>query len=75
MAHGNWHKEVEKCHHPTRGYDYYWMCGYYQNDEIEAEDTDAWALSHGYVAVTPITVELTDFNYLNQLKATSLTTL
>lgn len=75
MAHGNWHKEVEKCHHPTRGYDYYWMCGYYQNDEIEAEDTDAWALSHGYVAVTPITVELTDFDYLNKLKATSLTSL
>lgn len=72
MAHGNWHKEVEKCHHPTHGYDYYWMCGYYQNDEIEATDTDAWAISHGYVAVTPITVELTDFDYLNRLKTMSI---
>lgn len=67
MAHGHWRQEVEKCHHPARGYDYYWMCGYYQNDEPEATDTDAWALANGYISVTPITVELTDFSYLSKL--------
>ncbi len=72
MSHGNWCNEVEKCHHPTRGYDYYWLCGFYRNEEAEAEDTDARAIRDGYVAVTPITVELTDFDYLNQLKTMTL---
>lgn len=71
MAHGHWRNEVETCHHPARGYDYYWMCGYYQNDEPEATDTDAWALRNGYIAITPTTVELTDFKYLEKLKAQS----
>lgn len=64
MAHGHWRKEVDKCEHPTRNYSYYWMTGYYQNDEPEATDTDAWALANGYVAITPITVELTAQDYL-----------
>jgi 5'-nucleotidase len=70
MAHGHWRNEVEKCTHPSRGYDYYFMCGYYQNDEPEAEDTDAWALLHNYVAITPISVDITDFDYLKTLKLT-----
>lgn len=69
MCHGHWRKEVDKCSHPTRNYDYYWMTGFYQNDEPEAQDTDAWALANGYVSVTPITVELTDFAYLKELNA------
>lgn len=68
MAHGHWRNEVEKCQHPTRGYNYYWMCGYYQNDEPEATDTDAWALANGYASITPITIDLTDFEYLKSLK-------
>ena len=68
MAHGHWRNEVEKCTHPSRGYDYYFMCGYYQNDEPEAEDTDAWALKHNYVAITPISVDITAFEYYNTLR-------
>lgn len=59
MAHGHWINEVEKCTHPTRGYDYYFMCGKFQNDEPEAEDTDAYAIAHGYASVTPLTVDMT----------------
>ena len=40
------------------------MTGYYQNDEPDAEDTDAWAISHGYASVTPLTADATDYNYL-----------
>lgn len=64
MAHGHWRNEVEKQQHPSRGFDFYWMCGYYQNDEPEATDTDAWALANGYISITPITVDLTAYNYL-----------
>ena len=60
MAHGTWGSEVEKCHHP-RGYDYWWMVGHYTNDEPEAEDTDNWALTHGYVAITPTLIDVTAY--------------
>lgn len=62
MAHGHWINEVEKCIHPTRGYNYYFMCGSFQNDEPDAEDTDAWALANGYASITPLTVDMTNFN-------------
>lgn len=68
MAHGQWHKEVEKREHPRGGLDYYWMTGYYESDEPEAVDTDAWALAHGYCAITPLTVDLTDHKALHELK-------
>lgn len=68
MAHGHWRKEVDKCSHPSRNYDYYWMTGYYQNDEPEAEDTDNWALNHGYASITPVTVDITAHDYLEQLR-------
>lgn len=61
MAHGHWINEVEKCVHPTRGYNYYFMCGTFQNDEPDAEDTDAWALAHDYASITPLTLDMTNF--------------
>ena len=64
MAHGTWSSEVTRCHHP-RGYDYFWMVGHYQNDEPEAEDTDNWALSHGYVAITPTRMDVTAYDCLD----------
>lgn len=67
MAHGTWGREVVKCAHP-RGYDYYWMVGQYTNDEPEAGDTDNWALSHGYVAITPTTIDVTAYDAMSGLK-------
>ena len=67
MAHGTWGSEVTKCHHP-RGYDYYWMVGHYQNDEPEADDTDNWALQHGYVAITPTQMDVTAYKCMKELK-------
>ena len=58
MAFGTWSREVTRCHHP-RGYDYFWMVGHYENDEPDAEDTDNWALQHGYVAITPTHMDVT----------------
>ena len=67
MAPGSWHHEVVKCHHP-RGYDYWWMVGHYRNDEPEAEDTDNWALRHGYVAITPTRIDVTSYEMIAQMK-------
>jgi len=68
MAPGTWKQEVTQCHHP-RGYDYYWMVGHYQNDAPEAEDTDNWALSHGYVAITPTHIDVTAYKAIPKLKS------
>lgn len=67
MALGSWLNEITTCHHP-RGYDYYWMVGHYQNDEPDAGDTDNWALAHGYIAITPTTVDVTHHEYLARMK-------
>ena len=70
MAKGTWGNEVTKCHHP-RGYDYWWMVGHYQNDEPTADDTDNWALRHGYVAITPTRIDVTAYEAIDQLKSLS----
>ena len=67
MAKGTWGNEVTRCHHP-RGYDYYWMVGSYTNDEPEATDTDNWALTHGYVAITPTRIDVTAHEAIEQLR-------
>lgn len=71
MAHGTWGNEVVKCQHP-RGYEYYWMVGSYTNDEPEAEDTDNWALTHGYVAITPTRIDVTDYETIERIRSWDL---
>lgn len=67
MALGTWDNEVVKCRHP-RGYDYWWMVGRYTNDEPEAENTDNWALRHGYIAITPTKIDITSYEMIEQMK-------
>ena len=67
MGRGSWINEVVKEHHP-RGYDYYWVVGEYLNEEPEAEDTDQWAVNHGYIAITPTTIDMTAYAMLDRLK-------
>lgn len=64
MAKGTWGNECVKMHHP-RGYDYFWMIGHYTNDEPDADDTDNWALRHGYVAITPTRVDVTAYEMID----------
>lgn len=69
MANGSWNKEVVRTRHP-RGYDYFWLVGEYTNNEPEATDTDNWALTHGYVAITPTRIDVTDYEtigYMNEM--------
>ncbi len=66
MARGTWGNEIVKQHHP-RGYDYFWMVGEYTNNEPDAEDTDNWALNHGYVAITPTQADVTSYEMIEKM--------
>ena len=48
------------------------MGGEYTNDEPEAEDTDNWALTHHYVAITPTTMDVTAYGLMEQMKGWKL---
>lgn len=67
MAHGRWSNECAEAKHPY-GMRYFWLTGEFSNMEPEEEDTDSWALAHGYVAVTPIKVDMTDYQAMDELK-------
>jgi len=43
------------------------MVGHYSDDEPQAQDTDSWALDHGYVTITPTTADLTAYEAMNVL--------
>lgn len=63
---GFWREEFV-CNHDPRGREYYWLTGAFVNHEPSAEDTDEWALSHGYVAVVPVQVDMTDYRQMDAL--------
>lgn len=67
MAKSAWVNELVKCEHP-RNYPYFWMVGSYLNEEPEAEDTDNWAVTHGYVSVTPTHVDVTAYETMDYVK-------
>ena len=67
MAIGHWRKEIVKRQHPSGMADYYWMSGFYQNDEPDSVDTDAWALMHGYASVTPLSADMTGHALLEKM--------
>ena len=61
MAYSRWQDEFQPCIHPG-GSRYFWLAGECVNDEPDETDTDSWALDHQYVAVTPIKIDVTDYN-------------
>ena len=63
---GVWTNEFDTVANP-RGGECYWLTGVYQNHEPEAEDTDHWALEHGYVAITPTRIDVTDYGIMDKL--------
>ena len=45
---------------------YYWMTGRFVNMD-KGEDTDEWALAHGYVSIVPTQFDLTDHSRISAL--------
>lgn len=44
------------------------MVGEYVNQEPDAEDTDNWALTHGYAAITPTRMDVTAYEMFEKLR-------
>ena len=58
-CHGYWDKEYIRYSDPTGG-PFYMLTGHFVNTEPEAPDTDQYANAHGYISVTPTTIDMTD---------------
>lgn len=71
QADGRWVNEFVKIAHPW-GKKYYWLAGEYMDSHPEHQDTDYWALQHGYIAITPIQTDMTAYGLLEQIKGWNL---
>lgn len=66
MGMGDWHEEWQERSHP-RGGKYYWIAGYYAPYDKHDEESDTWAYEHGYVAVTPLQLDMTAYATMKKL--------
>ena len=67
MSRSRWQNEVVPCPHPHGGH-HYWLAGECVELEPQADDTDRWALAHGYVAVTPTQLDVTAHELVDVLR-------
>ena len=67
QAKGQWENEWENFAHRGDAH-YYWMTGEFRDTDADNERNDHWALANGYVAVTPVTVDVTAYGLLKEMK-------
>lgn len=67
QAKGYWAEEFDARQNP-HGHDYFWLTGHFINLEKENENTDEYALAHGYISVVPTRVDLTDYDAIKSLE-------
>lgn len=70
QAKANWVEEFDKRTNPM-GKDYYWLTGKFVNLD-KGEDTDEWALEHGYASVVPVQFDLTAHHSIQDLNTWNL---
>lgn len=71
QAKGQWGTEWVPC--PRKeGDNYYWLTGEFTDHEPKNEKNDHWALANGYIAVTPTTVDVTAYHFMDELKSWDL---
>lgn len=69
QANAKWQEEFAERQDPY-GRKYYWLTGKFENYD-NGEDTDEWALAHGYVSVVPVQFDFTAHHaipILNKMK-------
>lgn len=66
MGRGRWVQEWISANNP-RGMNAFWLTGRFLNLEPHSEDTDYWALDHGYGAITPIRLDMTAYDVMHSL--------
>ncbi len=67
QTNGYW-TEVFETREDPRGSKYAWLTGSFVNREPEAEDTDEWALRHGYLSVVPVNTDFTAHALIGSMK-------
>ncbi|MBN2819084.1 MAG: 5'/3'-nucleotidase SurE [Bacteroidales bacterium] len=67
QANGKWVEEFEKRVDP-HGREYHWLSGYFRNFEEDAEDTDLFALKNNFASVVPVSVDMTCYKTVEELK-------
>jgi len=68
---GRWTKEYAKRTDP-RGGSYFWLTGNFENHEPDSEDTDEWALDHGFISVVPTKIDLTAYDAMEKIRIWNL---
>ena len=63
---GVWKEEFEHRKDP-HGRDYYWLTGYFTNEEPDQEDTDDYLIRRNYAAIVPVKVDVTNYEALEEL--------
>lgn len=66
QADGRWKEEFVEAVDP-RGQKYYWLAGNFSTEDEENDDTDLWALRHGYISIVPSGHDLTKYEALTAL--------
>lgn len=71
QAKGRWSNEWEPC--PRKeDLNHFWLIGEFADHEPENERSDHWALANGYAAITPTTVDMTAYRFMDELKSWEL---
>lgn len=70
QAKAMWQERFDKRQTP-HGRDYYWLTGEFVNLD-NGEDTDEWALEHGYISVVPVQFDLTAHHAMQTLNSWKL---
>ncbi|MEK6153395.1 5'/3'-nucleotidase SurE [Flavobacteriaceae bacterium 3-367] len=65
QARANWKEKFDKRTNPN-GKEYYWLTGQFELLD-KGEDTDEWALAHGYISVVPTQFDLTAHHAIQHL--------
>ena len=66
QAKGRWTNEWAACPR-LNDPNYFWLTGEFTDHELENERNDHWALANGYVAITPTTVNVTAYHFMDEL--------
>lgn len=70
QARAKWVEEFDQREDPY-GRNYFWLTGKFSNLD-KGEDTDEWALAHGYVSIVPVQFDLTAHHAIGSLNTWDL---
>lgn len=71
QAVGRWENEFERRRRP-HGSDYFWLTGDFVCHTPDDDASDHWALANGFMAITPVNVDMTAYGMIDQLKSWNL---